>query len=115
MNKGHLIEAVAHRAGVPVSAAAPMVEAVLDAIAQELAVGGSVSVTNFGTFETTQRASRTARNPSTGAAVQVPATTGVRFRAGGRLKDIVAGASELPATGSAIVKAPKGTRSGGTR
>lgn len=115
MNKGHLIEAVAHRAGVPVSAAAPMVEAVLDTIARELAVGGTVTVTNFGTFKTTKRASRTARNPITGAAVEVPATTGVRFRPGGRLKDIVAGTSLLPATGSAIVKAPKGTYSGGAR
>ena len=51
----------------------------------------------FGVFEKVDRAARTARNPSTGGTVQVPATSVPRFRAGQALKDAVSGGSSRPA------------------
>ena len=43
----------------------------------------------FGTFLTSQRKARTARNPQTGAAVKVPKRRVVRFKPGKALKDSV--------------------------
>jgi len=113
MNKTQLVEYVAKTLG---SNAAPgAVEAVLDAIARELAAGGSVSVTGFGTFKTAKRAPRTARNPQTGEPAAVPARTVPKFLPGQNLLDLVNGDRAVPVDGSAVAKAPKGSLSGGAR
>ena len=43
----------------------------------------------FGSFQTSQRKARTARNPQTGATVKVPKRRVVRFKAGKALKEAV--------------------------
>lgn len=112
MNKAQLITAVAKtlRRKTPAVAA---VEAVYDAMARELAAGGTVTVTGFGTFKAVAAPARKARNPQTGATVLVPARTKVRFIPGRNLADLVNGAKDLPEYGSAISKAPKGSRNNG--
>ena len=69
MNKGQLIEALEGRLGGK-KAAADAVEAILDVIIREVAKGGKVGITGFGTFEKVVRAARTGRNPRTGASVK---------------------------------------------
>lgn len=66
-----------------------IVDAVFDSIEKCLKKGEEVSVAGFGTFVVKQRKARTARNPKTGATVQVPATRVPKFRAGKGLKDAV--------------------------
>lgn len=114
MNKTQLVEAVAKTLDIPVSWAAAPTEAVLDAIARELAAGGSVTVTGFGTFDSTKTAARLGRNPQTGDPVPIPPRVRPRFRAGQNLQELVNGDRKLP-EGSAIAKAPKGSLSGGAR
>ncbi|MFJ4189403.1 HU family DNA-binding protein [Kitasatospora sp. NPDC089509] len=89
--------------------AARAVEAVLDAIVRAVVEGERVSVTGFGTFQAVEVASRTARNPQTGARVTVVACRIPRFRAHERFRDFADGRRELPQEGSATRKDPKGT------
>jgi DNA-binding protein HU-beta len=81
MNKRDLIDAISGRMGDK-KTAAEAVNAVLDAIQDTVARGDKVSITGFGVFEKQVRPARTARNPSTGAAVKVPKTSVPKFRAG---------------------------------
>lgn len=66
MNKQELIDAVASEAGTSKSAAEEMINAVLNAVAREVAQGNSVQLIGFGSFTTGERAARTGRNPKTG-------------------------------------------------
>ncbi|MDP3762656.1 MAG: HU family DNA-binding protein [bacterium] len=77
--------------GVDVSKkhAEEIVDFVFDSIADCLKKGEEVSISGFGTFVAKQRKARTARNPRTGAAVQVPAMKVPKFKAGKGLKDAV--------------------------
>ena len=95
MNRQQLVDAVGERLGDRRTAAAA-VEAVLDTVTAALADGERVALFGFGVFEKVDRAARTARNPSTGGTVQVPATSVPRFRAGQALKDAVNGRSSKP-------------------
>ena len=89
MNKGELIEAVAQNTGESKATAEKMVNETLDVIVAGVVGTGKVSITGFGTFEARDRAARTARNPQTGAEIQVKATRVPAFKAGKALKDAV--------------------------
>ena len=89
MNRSDLGEAVLKKIGGTKKAAEEAVDTVFTAITTALSKGEDVSVSGFGTFLAKKRAARTARNPRTGATVQVPATTVPKFRAGKGLKDAV--------------------------
>ncbi|GGK62831.1 HU family DNA-binding protein [Ornithinimicrobium pekingense] len=100
MNKNDLIDALAPRMGGR-AAAALAVEALVDVVLRQVAGGGSVSITGFGTFEPVDRAPRTGRNPHTGEAVPIPATTTPRFRPGSYFRTVVADPTLLPSEGLA--------------
>jgi nucleoid DNA-binding protein len=87
MNKSELVEAVASSTGESKATAEKAVNATLDAIVGAVAGGDKVQLTGFGTFEPRDRAARTARNPQTGAEIQVSATTVPAFKAGKSFKD----------------------------
>jgi DNA-binding protein HU-beta len=89
VNKAQLIDAVAMKLDISRRSAGDTVDAVLDGITGAIISGDKVSLTGFGTFETSRRAARTARNPRTGEAVAVPAATVPKFRPGQALKDEV--------------------------
>jgi DNA-binding protein HU-beta len=89
VNKAQLIDAVATKLDISRRSAGDTVDAVLEGITGAIISGDKVSLTGFGTFETTRRAARTARNPRTGESVAVPAATVPKFRPGQALKDEV--------------------------
>ena len=89
MNKTELIAAVAEKAGLTKKDAEKAVNAALEAITCELVKGEKVSLAGFGIFETKAREARTGRNPLTGEAVQIAASTAVGFKASKTLKDAV--------------------------
>jgi len=89
MNKNELIDGVANAAGLSKSDAGKAVDSVIDAISGALAAGGEVRMTGFGTFSTASRAASTGRNPRTGEAIQIAASTRPKFKAGKSLKDAV--------------------------
>ena len=100
MNKGQLIEALEGRLGGK-KAAADAVEAILDVIIREVAKGGKVGITGFGTFEKVVRAARTGRNPRTGASVKIKKTAVPKFKAGTKFRKVVADPRQLPKTAAA--------------
>jgi DNA-binding protein HU-beta len=89
MKKVDLINHVAATAGLSKVDAGAAVDAVIGGITGALSKGDSVSLVGFGTFSVTNRAARTARNPRTGAPIQVPASKAPKFKAGKGLKDAV--------------------------
>ena len=89
VNKNDLVSAVADNSGLSKSDAGKAVDGVFDAITSELTGKGEVRVVGFGTFSTAQRKATTGRNPRTGEAIQIPASTQPKFKAGKGLKDAV--------------------------
>ena len=89
MNKGEFVEALADRLDVHRAQADRALSAVLDIIAEQLAKGEKVAFTGFGSFEVSQRAARTGRNPQTGGTLEIPASKAPAFKPGKALKDAV--------------------------
>jgi DNA-binding protein HU-beta len=90
MNKRELVDEIAERLGDKKSAN-EAVNAVLDTIQSAVAAGDKVAITGFGVFEKSERPARTARNPATGATIQVPKSSVPKFRAGADFKALVNG------------------------
>jgi DNA-binding protein HU-beta len=89
MNKQALIAKVAKDTGGTKVAAAQAIESMIDGITRALKKGDSVTFVGFGTFKTSPRKARTARNPQTGAPIKIPKRKAVRFVAGKALKSAV--------------------------
>jgi nucleoid DNA-binding protein len=89
MNKQELITKIAKDIGSSKASAAAAVDSLFDGITKSLKKGDSITFVGFGTFKTSQRKARTARNPQTGAAIKVPKRRVVRFSAGKALKNAV--------------------------
>jgi DNA-binding protein HU-beta len=100
MNQGDLADAVAEATGAKRAEAARVVEAVLDAIRDGLERGEKVGISGFGSFEAARREARQGRNPRTGEAVEVAASTSVRFKPGKGLKEALNGGGTLAARSS---------------
>ena len=89
MNKVDLIEAVHATIGGTKVQAEQAVEKIIESIIDSLKKGEEVSVAGLGIFSAKERKARTARNPRTGEAIQVPAMRVPKFRAAKGLKDAV--------------------------
>jgi len=63
--------------------------ATLDAISEEVASVGKVTLVGFGVFEARDRKRREGRNPLTGEKIQIPATRVPAFSAGKGFKEKV--------------------------
>jgi nucleoid DNA-binding protein len=89
MNKQELVAKIAKDIGSSKANAAAAVESLIEGITKSLRKGDSITFVGFGTFKTSQRKARTARNPQTGATIKIPKRRVVRFSAGKALKDAV--------------------------
>jgi nucleoid DNA-binding protein len=89
MNKQELVAKVARDIGDTKTNAARAIDSVIDGITKALKKGDSVTFVGFGTFKTSNRKARTARNPQTGAEIKIPKRKAVRFVAGKALKTAV--------------------------
>jgi DNA-binding protein HU-beta len=121
VNKDQLVDAVTEQIGDRKTAASA-VDAVLRTVTRTVSEGEKVALFGFGVFEKVERAARSARNPATGAAVSVPATSVPRFRPGQGFKDAVSGrtgprraaTSSADTSSAAAPDAATGTASTGT-
>jgi DNA-binding protein HU-beta len=86
MTKNELAEQVAGKTGIPTSHAREAIEATIDAISDELAGGGEVSIAGFGKFSVSNRAARQGRNPATGQTITIAASKAAKFSAASALK-----------------------------
>lgn len=89
MTKVDLIAAVAEKAELSKKDAEKAVNATIDAISEGLKTEGKVQLVGFGTFEVSERAARTGRNPQSGKEMKIPASKAPKFKAGKALKDMV--------------------------
>ena len=108
MNKSELLKVLEAKLGSR-KAAVDALEAVVDTIIREVAKGGSVGITGFGTFEKAARAARTGRNPRTGETVRIRKTSVPKFRPGTQFKEYVAAPSKMPKSGVVGIRASAGT------
>ena len=89
MNKVELVASMAERAELTKVDAEKALKAFIDVVTEEMKNKGKVQLVGFGTFETTERAARTGRNPKTGETIEIGASTSPKFKAGKALKDAV--------------------------
>lgn len=89
MNKADIINKVHEGLEVTKADAERAVETVIGAIVDALKDGTEVSIAGLGIFSAKMRKKRTARNPRTGEAIEVPAMRVPKFRAAKALKDAV--------------------------
>lgn len=89
MNKQDVIAKLVKDTGSTKAAAGATLDSLLDTITRALKKGDTVAFVGFGTFKTSVRKARTARNPRTGAAIKIAKRRVPRFTAGKALKDAV--------------------------
>ena len=89
MNKVELVASMAEKAELTKVDAEKALKAFIDVVTEEMKNGGKVQLVGFGTFETTERAARTGRNPKTGEAIEIGTSTSPKFKAGKALKDAI--------------------------
>lgn len=87
MNTSELVEKIAADNSLTKAAAKTVVDGVLKAIADAAVAGEEVNFPGFGKFKVKESPAREGRNPSTGAAVPIPASKKVSFQPAKALKD----------------------------
>ena len=89
MNREELIEKIAQETGETKAATERFLASFIGHVQKAVAEGDRVALLGFGTFESSETAARTGRNPSTGEAMQIPAKRRVKFKAGKQFADKV--------------------------
>ena len=89
MNKSELINEMAAKSGLTKKDTELALNAFTETVTETLAKKDTIALIGFGTFSTSQRAAREGVNPSTGAKLQIAATTVAKFKVGAKLKEAV--------------------------
>lgn len=80
MKKIELVKAVAEAAGLSQKEAENAIQAFAGVVKEELANGGSVTIKDFGTFQTVVRKARKSHDFVNGGIMTVPAKTVAKFK-----------------------------------
>ncbi len=89
MTKKEIVKVISERAKLTQLKTKEIVQWTFDAIIETLAEEGRIELRNFGVFEVRQRKARKARNPRTGAAVDVEPKNVVTFQPGKEMEEKV--------------------------
>ena len=90
MTKSALIEKIAEKVdGLSKKQTEVVIETIFESVKDSLAKGGKVEIRGFGNFRLRSRNSRKARNPKTGASVDVPPKKVPYFKVGKDLREMV--------------------------
>ena len=89
VNKTTFAAMIADRLDLTKQQSSKTIEAIFEEIASQLKIGNSITLSGLGTYHIKERAARTGRNPTTGKAIQIPASKVARFKAGKELKELV--------------------------
>jgi DNA-binding protein HU-beta len=84
--KAELIDAIANDAGVSKADAERTVAAFFDIVVKAAQKDEKIAWPGFGSFSTSKSAARTGRNPQTGEAVSISASTRMKFTSSSTLK-----------------------------
>lgn len=86
MSKSAMSKAIRQAAGCSVAQADAAVEAVLVTIVEGIKTEGRFSLIGFGSFSKSERPARQGRNPRTGNAIDIAASTSIKFSTSAALK-----------------------------
>ena len=89
MNKSELVAEISAKTNLSKKDAEAALAAFIDVTKDALKKGEKIQLVGFGTFEVSNRAARTGRNPLTGDTMEIPAVNVPKFKAGKALKDAV--------------------------
>jgi DNA-binding protein HU-beta len=89
MNKAELVNTIAQRTDQSAATVNAVLSSFEDVITEAVTSGDKVSLPGFLTFERSERAARTGRNPATGEEIQIPAATVPKVKVGKSFKDSV--------------------------
>ena len=84
MNKLELVKAVAAKAEVSNALAAKVIDAALEAAVEAVKKGEGVQLVGYANIAIVEKPARKAKNPRTGAIVDVPAKKAVKIKAGAK-------------------------------
>jgi len=89
VTKKEIVKEISEKLGLTQLKTKEIVQKTFDAIIDTLVEEERIELRNFGVFEVKQRAARKARNPRTGAKVEVPAKFVVTFKPGKEMEEKV--------------------------
>lgn len=89
MKRAELVALMAEKANISKKDAEAALTAFTDITGEELKKGEKIQLVGFGTFDVSERAERTGRNPQSGEEMIIPASKTPRFKAGKALKDLI--------------------------
>ena len=84
MNKSALIEAAAAKAQVSKAEAAKVIDAALEAAVEAVKAGQGIQLVGYATIAVNEKAAHKAKNPRTGAVIDVPAKKVVKIKPGAK-------------------------------
>jgi DNA-binding protein HU-beta len=84
MNKSEFVKAAAAKAEVSAALAAKVIDAALEAAVEAVKKGEGVQLVGYANIAVVEKAARKAKNPRTGAVVEVPAKKAVKIKAGAK-------------------------------
>ncbi len=90
MTKNELIAAIAESTGKTKADIGAILVSLAEVSTKALKDGGDITLGGIGKLSVAKRDARQARNPSTGATIEVPAKTVVKFKVAKDLADTVA-------------------------
>jgi DNA-binding protein HU-beta len=89
MTKSQFLQELAAKTGHTKKDAMMMVEAMVDMAYKQVKSAGEFVIPGLGKLVKVHRAARMGRNPATGASIQIPAKTVVKFRVAKAAKEAV--------------------------
>ena len=89
MTKKEIVKTISEEIGLTQLKTKEIVQKTFDAIVETLVAEERIELRNFGVFEVKRRAARKARNPRTGAKVNVPEKFVVTFKPGKEMEERV--------------------------
>ncbi len=89
LNKSQLLNLLAEKSGMARKDVIKLMEVMTDVAYGETKKNGEFTFPGVGKLVKKQRAARTGRNPATGATIQIPAKTVVKFRVAKAAKDAI--------------------------
>ena len=89
MTKSQVLAALAEKNGVSKKDVATLLDALTEMAYKEVKGAGEFTVPGIGKLVKMHRKARTGRNPATGAEIQIPAKTVVKFRVAKAAKEAV--------------------------
>jgi len=89
MTKSQLLQSLADASGLSKKDVTALLEALTNMAYKEVKSSGEFTLPGLGKLVKKNRAARQGRNPATGATIQIPAKTVVKFRVAKAAKDAV--------------------------